>query len=224
MDKNTITGFILIALVLIGFSWYTKPTDEQIAEQNRKDSIALVKANELKKAQEAKKTAEAAKPAAVCQDSAAASMKEERVVLKNEKLELTLSTKGGTVQKAVVKGFKDKDDKGDVVLFDAADQHLSYTLATKTANINTADLMFAVKDKSDKAVRLEAGIAGGGKVVFSYALGDSYLLQFSLKAEGMNGQFAPEYNRLSIDWRDHIRQQEKGFTFENRYSALTYHY
>ena len=49
MDKNTITGFILIALVLIGFSWYTKPTEEQIAAQRAQDSIAAVKIEEAKK-------------------------------------------------------------------------------------------------------------------------------------------------------------------------------
>ena len=33
MDKNTITGFVLIAALLIGFSWYNKPSDEEIAQQ-----------------------------------------------------------------------------------------------------------------------------------------------------------------------------------------------
>ena len=52
MDKNTITGFVLIALVLIGFSWYTKPSEEEIAQQKEqlekqrqqavKDSLAAV--------------------------------------------------------------------------------------------------------------------------------------------------------------------------------------
>ena len=32
MDKNTITGFILIAAVLIGFSWWNKPSEEQMAQ------------------------------------------------------------------------------------------------------------------------------------------------------------------------------------------------
>ena len=43
MDKNTITGFVLIAALLIGFSWYNKPSDEEIAQQQRvQDSIANV--------------------------------------------------------------------------------------------------------------------------------------------------------------------------------------
>ena len=46
MDKNTLTGFVLIAAVLIGFSIYNQPSDEQLAQQREqfvKDSIAAVK-------------------------------------------------------------------------------------------------------------------------------------------------------------------------------------
>ena len=51
MDKNTITGFILIALVLIGFSWYSRPSEEQMAEMARQeDSIARV-AEQMQKQQ-----------------------------------------------------------------------------------------------------------------------------------------------------------------------------
>ena len=42
MDKNTIIGFVLIALVLIGFSWYNQPSAEQIELQRKEDSIAAV--------------------------------------------------------------------------------------------------------------------------------------------------------------------------------------
>ena len=37
MDKNTIIGFVLIAAVLIGFSWYTRPSEEEIAQQRIQD-------------------------------------------------------------------------------------------------------------------------------------------------------------------------------------------
>ena len=35
MDKNTIIGFVLIAVVLIGFSWYSQPSAEQIEAQRK---------------------------------------------------------------------------------------------------------------------------------------------------------------------------------------------
>ena len=50
MDKNTIIGFLLIAAVLIGYSWYSQPSQEQVAEmQKQQDSIAKAKQKEEKK-------------------------------------------------------------------------------------------------------------------------------------------------------------------------------
>ena len=42
MDKNTITGFVLIALVIIGFSWYSRPSEAELQEMARQDSIQQV--------------------------------------------------------------------------------------------------------------------------------------------------------------------------------------
>ncbi|MDR0833304.1 MAG: membrane protein insertase YidC [Candidatus Symbiothrix sp.] len=49
MDKNTLTGIILIIAVLVGFSYLNKPNQEQLDAQRRtNDSIAIVQqANEL---------------------------------------------------------------------------------------------------------------------------------------------------------------------------------
>ena len=56
MDKNTITGFVLIALVLIGFSWYSQPSADEIAQMQetaRQDSILQAQqAEAVKKAEE----------------------------------------------------------------------------------------------------------------------------------------------------------------------------
>ena len=43
MDKNTITGLVLIGILLVGFSFLSRPSEEQIAAQKKYyDSIALV--------------------------------------------------------------------------------------------------------------------------------------------------------------------------------------
>ena len=43
MDKNTIAGLVIIFLILIGFSYLTRPSKEQVAEMQRKqDSIPRV--------------------------------------------------------------------------------------------------------------------------------------------------------------------------------------
>jgi YidC/Oxa1 family membrane protein insertase len=50
MNKNSIIGFSLIAVILIAFSWYnSKVFTEQQKEQFKNDSIAAVKIAEQKK-------------------------------------------------------------------------------------------------------------------------------------------------------------------------------
>ena len=43
MDKNNIIGFLLIAVVLIGFSWYNQPSAEEQRAAFVQDSIAQAK-------------------------------------------------------------------------------------------------------------------------------------------------------------------------------------
>ena len=35
MDKNTLIGFLLIGVVLFAFSWFNRPTPEQLEAQRR---------------------------------------------------------------------------------------------------------------------------------------------------------------------------------------------
>jgi YidC/Oxa1 family membrane protein insertase len=55
-----------------------------------------------------------------------------------------------------------------------------------------------------------------------YRLGQDYLLSMSLQAVGLANAFAPSYKEVEIEWSDHCRQQEKGFSFESRYTGLFY--
>lgn len=229
MDKNTIIGFVLIAAVLIGFSWYTQPSAEEVAQQRMQDSITAVArknaAAQQGMAEKARRDAAAAQAKA---DTTAAFYSAmtgtaKDVVLKNSKLELTLSTKGGTVGKAVIKDFKDRNGNKDVTLFDAGDQSLKFMLAGKDMNIVTDELFFTPSGVTDTTVTMTADAGNGKSLALTYTLGKDYMLHVSMRVTGMNGLFAPNCNSMDVEWTDKCRQQEKGFTFENRYATLTYH-
>ena len=228
MDKNTITGFVLIAIVLIGFSWYSKPSEEQQRAAFVQDSIRKVEQQkaEAAKKQAAKKAAEEkAKQEADTTALFHAAMQPTTatpVVLKNDKVELTLSSKGATVEKAVVKGYKDRNGKPDVTLFDGKEQQLNFLLATKEANIATQDLNFKVEEASDTAVTFVAYAGNDRLIALHYHLAEDYLLHMGLQVHGMQGLFAPNYGQIDVNWKGKLRQQERGFTFENRYATLTY--
>ena len=230
MDKNNIIGFVLIALVLIGYSWYAKPSKEQERAQFVQDSIAQAKRQQ---AEQDAKTAAFNRQQAVKQKIAADTTalfhaaltgQDKDIVLKNNKVAITLSTKGATVTKAIINNYKDNiTEANHVTLFQGKDQSLTYTMAAKEVNISTADLYFVPSNITDSTVTFTATAAPGKTVTLAYRLGKDYMLHMQMAVKGMEGLFAPGTSTMDVNWKDKCRQQEKGFNFENRYATLTYH-
>ena len=229
MNRDTIIGFVLIALVLIGFSWWNQPSAEQIEAARKQDSIAAIQKDSAQKAiqQAAAMKAAADSSATVQADTtalfyAAQQGTAEKVELKNGKLTLTLNSKGGTIEKAVIHHFQSIDGTNDVTLFDAKDQQLNFMLAGKQENIVTSELYFTPTNVTDSTVTMLAKAANGGHIALRYRLGKDYMLSMALETQGLAGMFAPAYKEMDIEWSDHCRQQEKGFSFESRYTGLFY--
>lgn len=237
MDKNTIVGFILIGIVLFGFSWWNRPTPEQLeAQQRYQDSIAqieLAKQAELEKEKANPVESMASLPDSVLQarlqnnfGSFASKMtgSEEIVTLENEKVSVKLSSKGGRVLSAVLKEYDNY--KGEpLTLF--ADNESAFDLSLITsANqlVHTKDLYFTpVKGADSHQVIMRLDVSEGSYLDFVYTLNpDDYKMDFSVKATGMNGILSPNMDALNLSWIQDIRQQEKGRTFENRYVELHY--
>ena len=155
----------------------------------------------------------------------------ERIVLKNKKVELTFSSKGAYVEQAIIKGYvghniKVKNgsaDKKNLTLFSGADQSISYLLNAKETNINTAELYFVPSEVSDSTVTFIADAGEGKSLTLKYELGQDYMLHMQMSVQGMAGLFAPGTQTMDVNWKDKARQQERGFSFENRYATLTYH-
>ncbi len=228
MNKNTAIGFLLMAAVLFGYMWLNQPSEADLAAQRKQDSIATAIKAEAEKTQETEATAKRAQAIAAALDDTTALFHKaltgtnRQVVLRNSKVELTLDTKGGVVRQARILGFKDKDGADGVTLFSGKDQNLNFMLAGKSTNIITGDLFFTPTNRTDSTVTMTADAGNGGSISLDYTLGADYLLHVSLRAQGLSGVFAPNCKDMDIVWNENCRQQEKGFTFENRYASLTY--
>ncbi len=228
MNKNTAIGFLLMAAVLFGYMWINQPSEADLAAQRKQDSIATALKDNAEKAQKAEAAAKRAQAIAAAQGDTTALFHKalagtnQQVTLRNGKVELTLDTKGGVVKQAKIKGFKDRDGKDDVTLFSGKDQNMNFMLAGKDINIITGDLYFTPSNQTDSTVTMTADAGNGGSLSIDYTLGADYMLHMSLRAQGLSGVFAPNCKDLDIVWNENCRQQERGFTFENRYASLTY--
>ncbi|MBC8594211.1 membrane protein insertase YidC [Oscillospiraceae bacterium N12] len=228
MDKNTITGLVLIALLLVGFSFLSRPSEEQLAAQKRYyDSIAVVQKQEaaLKAKAEA---ALANEKEEVKKDSTSLFFngiegKETFTTIQNNLVEITLDNKGGRVYSALLKDYKAQDKTSPVVLFNGDDAEMSFNFYNKKEGaIQTKDYYFDVVNKTDSSVTMRLASNSESYIDFIYKLKpDSYLLSFTIQANGMAGKLAST-DYVDISWSQRARQLEKGFTYENRFAELMY--
>ncbi len=223
MNKNSVLGLVLIGLVLVLYTWWSRPSAEQQAQQAQIDSLLAV--------QEEQRAAVALQEEAtdtIAPDSAALFFahltgEEQKIELTNGKVALTLNSKGAVVEKAIVKGYKNMAGGDGVTLFDGETQSLDFTIPLKEANISTSELYFSPSAVTDTTVTFTASAGGNRYIAIDYLLGRSYMLHASLRMVGMQGLVMPNVTAMDIDWRDKCAQQEKGHSFENRYSKLVYH-
>ncbi len=236
MDKNTIIGFVLIGIVLFGFSWLNQPTPEQIeAQQRYLDSLAQIEST--RQAELEKKEVDPVASLNNLPDSVRESRlknsfgsfaqamtgNEEVVTLENEKVSVRLTTKGGRVLSATLKEYDNY--KGEpVVLFDNEESKLDFSLITAAnQRINTKNLYFSPikSDKNNVVMRLQ--VNENSYLDFIYTLQDNdYRMKFSVQGTGLNGILSPNTESLHVYWEQDIRQQEKGRKFEDRYVGLYY--
>ena len=226
MDKNTVTGFILIALVVIGFSWYSRPSEAELRQMAQQDSIAAVEREKAEAEQKLKAEAEEAAHQAVPDSSAlffdSRQGNEQEILLQNNKVKLTLSTLGGTIQNAEILGYKSRNHEGDVILMNRKDAQMAFSFEGKQENIVTSDYFFRPENQTDSSVTMMLD-QPGKYIAISYRLRpDTYMVDVHITTGGMSGLFSPSMKTMNVSWTDRIMQQEKGYDFENRYSSLTY--
>jgi YidC/Oxa1 family membrane protein insertase len=225
MDKNTITGFILIALVVIGFSWYSQPSREELEAMAQRDSIAAVEQQKQAEAEQANSqtlTATSATPDSSALFFSQLTGEGQRVLLQNEKVKVGINSKGAVVEDAEIIGYKSRRREGDVVILGKEDASMRLTLPLKQQNLCIADLCFNIAEQTDSSVTFVAE-QGEKQLQVRYILRpDSYMLDMEIASAGMEGMTMPGASNLLVEWVARIPQQEKGADFENRYSSLTY--
>ena len=226
MDKNTLVGFALIGAVVIGFSIYNRPSQEEMARaKHYQDSIQAIAQKEAERLAQAPTTQ--SQNATLHLDSTsmfygASQGAEQLTTLENNVVKLTFTNKGGRVCAAILKDYNGQDGK-PLMLFDEKDSGMNFAFEGKNENILTEDMYFQPTNVTDSTVTMRLAANNGGYIDFDYKLlPDAYMVNFTIRANGMQNFFPPALNTVNINWRQRARQLEKGFSFEQRYTSLTY--
>lgn len=250
MDKNTGIGFVLIAAIVIGFTVLMKPSQEELAKEQRyQDSIQNVQAKQVKDDIKTADSADNASKSAVGEffetntqvsndtvtsadsDSLAVnafkqqSDTEQIVSLENEKIKINISSKGGQMISAQLKEYNTY--KGDSLYLFKNDARFALELMNKKGvTLNTSEAAFRVIKSSgnEQTVVMRMNYSENQYIDFIYALApDDYMVKFDIAVVGMQDMLSVDcLERFKLNWNQNLRRQEKSEKNEQRYARIHY--
>ena len=236
MNKNTIIGFVLIGLIMFGFTWMqSKQQKEQMAIQAQLDSIARVEQmaamaiDSMKRAEgivdgEMSNVKVVNLPAYKDSLLTEARLAEAEVItLANDKIEVEFTTMGAQPYSVKINDYMAYDSTALYLFRPGASQYGISLYAGE--NINTKDLVFQVAEKTDSSVVMRLPFAQGGYIQQKWSLtAGSYMVQNELSFVGMENVIPRNVSRYDIEWNVIIPRLEKGYKNEKQYSKLDYYF
>ncbi|HKR06400.1 MAG TPA: membrane protein insertase YidC, partial [Bacteroidia bacterium] len=245
MDRNSIIGLLLIGALLIGFSLWNQPGKEQLeAMKRQQDSIALVEKANVEAAKKALKEQQlqqttAVTDSSVLTDSAKAAALEQQLgafasaatgindfyVIENNLIRAKVAAKGGRIISLQLKKYKSFEGK-PLILFEGDSSVFGLNFFSLNRNISTNNLYFTpvnTGSKKELSMRLNAG--ENKYIEYNYSLtDDSYLLNFTIKFNGINDLVATNTSFVDLDWQQTLLKQERDVTAERVHATIFYKY
>ena len=252
MDKKSLIGLGLIAVILMIWLWMSGPSKEQIARNKQiKDSVELAtkvaQVAEEAKLAAAKLAKDTLKPVTELSDSAkkaiasslyqdfsvATTGKAELVTLENENVKIYISTKGGNVQKVELKNYNRYGQKTPLILFDkdSTSQYLQFDAYATNMRFTTDSFYFkpssvseVVSGNGTKSIILKLETSKPESYIeYIYALkGNDYMLDYDVNFVGMQNIISSKSNKVTLHWSQTLPSQEKHIVKE-RESATAYY-
>ena len=226
-DKNTVIGFVLLAVLFFVYFWYTSKQQNEIAAYKKRfdDSVAMVKSNAEKAAALntvalIDSTKKDSTGNAVLTDT----LKEQIAILENDLIKVAFTNKGGQVASVTLKKYTNSK-KELVQLGDSSS--LSYAInAGNNQTVQINQVIFPVSNVStdqNGVQKIEyAWTAPNGKTIkhqFTLAKG-KYNVDWNITMDGADQLLTN--NQLNVLWDVHSYGQEKTTTYERQMSNICF--
>lgn len=217
MDKNSVTGIVLIMAMLLGYQYFFAPKEpienpKAKIEASSPKKKAIVQSN-------ANSTAKAIN--VVASDT---SIKEELSILENNEIKIVTSNLGARIISVQLKNFISyKNYAADVptglYIFDSKKDLFNVEIPTLSAKINLNALAYTL-EKKDGEIYYTSVLASGKKIKVKYTLADKgYQLGYGIDVREISDQISG--NEYQIHWKENILQNEKDIN-EERKATINY--
>jgi YidC/Oxa1 family membrane protein insertase len=229
-DRNTVIGFIVLALLFGGYFWWTSKEQtaarKQLAiEQAKKDSINAVQAkqNSVTTQQDSLHTDTLNKIKESGQFQKAVFGPEKFLTVNNGVMSITFTSKGGQPKEVELTKFNGLDST-PVKLAGTDYDKIDYSIntsngATNISTLNFTDTLIKNPDGSQTVIgSLSSDSNQTIKHIFTIRPND-YMIDFTVQIEGANKLLE---DGLNLIWRYKAIQQESDLSFEKQNTQVGY--
>lgn len=236
MDKNTIYGLVLVFALFVGFTLWTKPSDEELKQQKMmQDSITKVEKQKQFVADSLAKASQVAVKDSVKSDSTVAGIvsstemgsfsnsvngKNDFYVVENDLLKLTFSTLGGRIYGVELKNTFTFDKK-PLVLFSGDTNQFGFSFFSNRQLVKTNQLYFAPIWKNEKLTgQKHMKVSGKDSLQFAFRVypskdslqnTNSYV-EYLYTIKGDNHMIGMSLNLVNMD--DYVDRNTSSLQFE----------
>jgi len=227
-DKNSLTGFVLMFLILLIFNFYFLPTTEETQQNNEEIKTEnLITENDIVTLEKPQLTKEEkGNKYGVFAESADLNTKEYSI--ENEKIKVVISNKGGRISSVVIKEGPNKKqyktyDGNELEIFNSDSSIFNLNFSTGIS-INTSELFFKPKEISDDEITMRLEVDSSHFIDFNYKINEDYLVDFNINMIGMNEVIPRELNFMNLEWQMKTPQTEKSKENQDMYTGIYYQY
>ncbi len=149
---------------------------------------------------------------------------EQIVKLKNDVLEIELSSKGGMVSRATLLDYK-AFNAPHVEVFSPGDNYYSFILNGNSQSFDTRNYYFTPRQLNDSTVEMTLNLAGGAQWGLRYTLlKGSYMVRMQVVQKNMAQVIPTNIPNMDFKWHQKMSRHEEGKMFEERNSGLYFKY
>ena len=229
MDRNTVIGFVLIGILLMGMFYFNSQENQayQVQQKRISDSIAKLRPK--------------VDPVAVMKDSLTAdkmrklqsaggfqgalNQPEQLTVLENDVMKVTFSNKGAQPKIVELKKYKTFEGK-PLILQNSSFNKISYSINSGNQQVAaTSDLLFAsapLINNVDKSQTLSFSLkdsSGNQEVKHVFTMHpNEYMIDFSIQLEGAD-QLVTQQS-INLLWQTQTERIEKDLTYEKEQTQI----
>lgn len=222
MDRNTVIGFILLAVLLFLYLFLSTKSTEELQKQElaKQDSIARVQ-----RVLDSTRIATDTTSKAVIDSTIAAAVSEQFLTVENEVLKVVFSNKGGQPESVELKNYKSFDSTA-VKLAATAFDKISYTINTgQGQSAQVSELFFSggtVTRNQDNSQTISFQLpVTGGSIVHQFIIKpENYLIDWNVQMNGADKLLTQ--GAFNLTWQSQPLQHENDVEYERQHTNICF--